>query len=75
MAPSATETVTAAPAAPTTTPAASLKLYGEGSGDYKELAPQGYEKATEEGKGSFPAAKVRPDDIYVMFFCLTTPPQ
>lgn len=53
MAPSAIETV-AVPAPPSAT----LKLYGDGSGDYKELAPSSYAKEAEEGKAGFDAAKV-----------------
>ena len=40
-------------------PAATLRLYGDGSGDYKELAPRTYKKSAEEGKEGYKPAKVR----------------
>jgi sulfonate dioxygenase len=53
MAPSATETITVV--APQQ---ATLKLYADGSGDYKELAPSSFEKDVEEGKTGQKGAKV-----------------
>lgn len=54
MAPSATETITVPVAAPTAT----LKLYPDGSGDYKEPgASSSYKKQVEEeGEGKFKPA-------------------
>jgi len=56
MAPSATATATATVAPPAN---ASLKLYADGQGDYKDLSSVAYEKDTEvKGGNGFEAAKV-----------------
>jgi hypothetical protein len=60
MAPSATETTTLPSRA---NESSTVRLTGNGLGEYKELAPIGYDKEAEEkGVGKFAPASVRSND-------------